>query len=146
MTDPFSDPHTAAVEEIKRLHDFIAGWFRGDEPAESFDAAFTDMLSPEFENIQPAGRVLSLSELIDPIRDAHGSNPDFQIEIRDPRLLGTYPKARLIHATYIEAQSGARNSVPPENLRRSTVLFSVQGRHLIWRHLHETAVSGTSDR
>ncbi|MEM7424215.1 MAG: hypothetical protein AAF334_10870 [Pseudomonadota bacterium] len=125
-----------AVEEIIRLHDFISGWFRGEiEPGE-FDAGFGDALHPSFENIQPSGAVLTRSDLLEPILAAHGRNSDFRIIIEEPRVLATWPT--LILATYVEFQTGARNSAP-ENRRRSTVLFEQQDR-LVWRHLHETAL------
>jgi hypothetical protein len=49
-------------------------------------------------------------------------------------------EAGLVLATYVEAQSGARNTTPADNLRHSTVLFERTGDRLVWRHLHETAV------
>jgi hypothetical protein len=42
--------------------------------------------------------------------------------------------------TYVEDQSGARNTTPADNLRRSTVLFERMAVRLVWRHLHETAI------
>lgn len=132
------DPAEALRTEVERLHAFISGWFRGEIVHDAFEAGFTDRMHPEFENIQPSGRVLKRADLIDPIRAAHGSNPDFRITIREPRVLGTWPG--LILGTYVEEQSGARNTDPPDNDRRSTALFLSDGPHLIWRHLQETAV------
>lgn len=125
-----------AIEEIIRLHDVISGWFRGDLPAARFDPDFADALHPGFENIQPSGAVLSRADLVDPIRAAHGTNPDFRITIEHPRVIATWPG--LILATYVEYQTGARNSAPM-NRRRSTVLFET-GPRLIWRHLQETGL------
>jgi hypothetical protein len=135
--DPFADPARAARIEIERLHAFIEGWFRGTMPKDRFADGFANWLHTGFENIQPSGKVLSRADLLDPIRDAHGANPDFGITIREVRLLGAWPEARLIHASYIEAQTGARNSAP-DNDRRSTVLFEVPVQRMIWRHLQET--------
>ena len=131
------DPFTLAETEIVRMHDTIAGWFRGDLAEDRFEPDFADVLHAEFENIQPSGEVLSKQDLLGPIRAAHGMNPDFRIEIEEPRLIATWPG--LILATYVEFQSGARNSAP-ENRRRSTVLFET-GPRLVWRHLQETGLS-----
>ena len=127
-----------ADAEIIRLHDVIAGWFRGEIKRDRFDPDFADALHPEFENIQPSGKVLAKGDLLGPIHAAHGVNPDFRIEIEAPRLIAAWPG--LILATYVEFQSGARNSVP-ENRRRSTVLFET-GPRLLWRHLQETGLPG----
>ncbi len=128
LTDP--------IEEIIRLHDVIAGWFRGEIAADRFGPEFADALHPEFENIQPSGSVLTKADLLDPIRAAHGANPDFRIAIERPRVIGTWPG--LVLATYVEYQTGARASAQ-ENRRRSTALFET-GPHLLWRHLQETGL------
>lgn len=135
-----ANPLAAARAEIERLHAFIEGWFRGDPAADRFAEGFANRLHTGFENIQPSGRVLTRGALLDPIRSARGTNPDFRIEIEDVRLLGAYPDARLVHATYVEAQFGARNTTPSDNRRRSTVLFEQPFNRLIWRHLQETAL------
>ena len=133
-----TQPHSA-IGEIVRLHDFISGWFRGEIARSEFDTGFSDMLHAEFVNIQPSGAVLTRAELLDPIGNAHGVNPDFRITIEEPRIVAEYPGAAV--ATYVEFQQGARNSAP-ENRRRSTVLFETTGARLIWRHLQETAMNG----
>jgi hypothetical protein len=133
-----ADLLAAATAEIVRLRDVIEGWFTGRLAEDRFDPDFADALHPEFENIQPSGLVGSREDLLDSLRAAHGANPDFRITIEEPRLLAVYPG--LILAGYIEAQTGARNS-PPENRRRSTVLFET-GDRLIWRYLQETALPG----
>lgn len=135
-----AEPLAAARAEIERLHAFIEGWFRGELAEDRFAEGFANRLHTAFENIQPSGRVLSRGELLDPIRAARGANPEFRIEIEDVRLLGAYRDARLIHATYIESQFGARNTTPADNRRRSTVLFEQPVNRLVWRHLQETAL------
>ncbi len=44
-------------------------------------------------------------------------------------------------AAYVEAQTGARNTTPADNLRHSTVLFERLAGRLAWRHVHETALN-----
>lgn len=130
------DTLTIVTAEVERLHDFISGWFRGEIENARFDPDFADALHPDFENIQPSGAVLSRASLIGPIRSAHGANPAFRITIEAPRVIAVYPG--LIAASYVEHQTGARNSTP-SNRRRSTVLFET-GERLIWRHLQETGL------
>ncbi len=128
-----------ATAEIIRLHDFISGWFRGEIARDAFEAGFAYALHEDFVNIQPSGEVLSKADLLDPIRNAHGANPDFRITIEEPHVVTQHPG--VILATYVEFQQGARNSTP-ENRRRSTVLFEPEGDRLIWRHLQETGMDG----
>lgn len=137
MTDSLLEEVRA---EVERLHDFFTGWFQGTIAADSFDSSIAACLHPKFENVQPAGHALTLESLLGALRRAHGSNPGFRIEVGDVRVLGEWPGAGLILAGYVEAQFGARNTVPADNLRRSTVLFERLDGRLIWRHVHETAM------
>ena len=143
MSD-LSDWNARVTSEIEALHAFIAAWFRGE--CERTDAAYRagllDRLAPDMVNIQPSGQTLSLDDLVEPIRAAYGVNPDFQIRISDVALRYIDQGSNLVMATYLEHQSGARNTVPSSNTRTSSVLFRVSeasGR-LIWLHIHETAV------
>lgn len=140
MIDPALANETVA--EIERLHCFFEGWFQGTLPGSALDEVLAPALHPDFENIQPAGTVLTRRVLLDSIADAHGTNPGFRIEIREPRMLGHWPGAGLILTGYVEAQFGARNTSPPDNLRRSTVLFEHANDRLVWRYVHETALPG----
>ena len=130
------DAFRTVHDEVVRLHDFIAGWFRGEIGDDRFDREFTAALHPDFENVQPSGAVLSRADLLEPIRAARGSSPDFRITIEEPRLLGMWPG--LILFAYVEFQTGARNSAA-ENRRRSTALFEA-GDRLVWRHLTEVGL------
>lgn len=131
-----------ALTEVEALHRFIAGWFQGAEAntSENFQTSFARRLDPRFINIQPAGRVLSRDALLSAIREGHGTNSDFTIEIRDLTVHREFDDGRLLLATYTEIQSGAKKSNPPTNARLSSVLFErVEGaEYLNWLHLHET--------
>ena len=125
-----------AGTEVVRLHAFLGAWFRGDVSSDRFGPDLEDVLHPDFETVQPSGLVLDRTALLDPLRAAYGQNPAFRITIEEPRLLGTW--RGLILFTYVERQTGARNSAP-ENRRRSTVLFETDPR-LVWRHLVEVGL------
>ena len=132
------------TSEINALHDFISAWFRGNAPKDrqTYDAGFSKRLTEEFFNIQPSGKILSKRDLGDPIFTAHGSNPDFHIEIEDVEIRFQSSDGTLIVASYVEVQHGAKNTHPPTNARRSTVLFSFDKatENLVWLHVHETAL------
>ena len=125
--------HDQALAEVVRLHDFLGAWFRGELARDRLEPDFAAALHPDFENVQPAGNVLTRKGIVEGIGNGYGTNPDFQIVIEAPRLLGTWPG--LILFQYVEAQTGARASAP-ENRRLSTVWFE-EGDRLIWRYLTE---------
>lgn len=126
--------------EIESLHRFFVKWFGGQCPSSDaeFETSFTVRFDPDFELIQPAGLVLSLTDLGEAVRGGHGSNPEFRIEIRNVRVHRQH--AELVLATYEEWQRNAKASTPPNNGRIATVLFqSVDApRQLRWLHVHET--------
>ena len=136
--------------EVRALHDFIAGWFRGDvaRDANLFEAAFSARLALAFVNIQPSGAILSRDSLIGAIRSGHGRNPDFRIVIEDCTLRQVTGKCAIV--TYTERQFGARNTSPADNARVSTVVFLLDDgdeqlderrfARATWLHIHETAV------
>ena len=132
--------------EIEALHDCIARWFRGEgeRSQERFSTEFISRLDAQFTNIQPSGQVLFRDELLGPIESAFGANPDFRITISNVTLLSGIGRGDrgLLVATYVEHQTGARNSSPAANDRISTVVFHRDDASgaLIWLHIHETAL------
>ncbi|MGI9401259.1 MAG: hypothetical protein ACR2O0_08405, partial [Rhizobiaceae bacterium] len=132
----------SALAEVERLHEFLGAWFRGELAQDRFESDFAAVLHPEFENVQPAGVILTRTGLADSIRAGRGANPDFRIMIDSPRLLGSWPG--LILFQYVEQQVGARASAS-ENRRLSTVLFEVDGKKLIWRYLTEIGLPASSE-
>jgi hypothetical protein len=137
-----SDLGAQVRAEIEALHDFLTGWFSGALPEgdEAFARGLADHLQPDFEIVLPSGTVHDRDGLLTPIRQAWGTNPGFSTTVRDVRVLGEWPAAGLVLAAYVEVQTGARNTTPADNLRRSTVLFERRAGRLLWRHLHETAL------
>ena len=129
-------------QDVETLHDFLAGWFRGELPNDdqTFDAGFAARLDRGFQNIQPNGGVLARDDICGGLRSAHGSNPDFRISIHDVSLRASFDHDRLLLATYLERQTGAKNTIPADNDRFSTTLMrrGDDGR-ITWLHLHETA-------
>jgi len=131
--------------EVETLHDFFTGWFSGalPESGEAFARGLADHLHPAFEIVLPSGTVHDRNGILTPVRQAWGTNPDFCTVVRDVRVLGEWmpgkSAAGLVLAAYVEAQTGARNTTPADNLRHATVLFERIAGRLVWRHLHETA-------
>lgn len=131
------DDFSLAHDEVVRLHDFLGAWFRGELTSEEIEKGLADVLHPDFENVQPAGVILTRDKIVEAIREGRGTNPDFRITIEKPRLLGSWPKMLLFQ--YVEYQTGARASAP-ENRRLSTALFEKDGEKLVWRYLTEVGL------
>lgn len=125
--------------EIEALHEFFVGWFTGALPERAFEETFLLRFAPDLVFIPPAGRLLGLADLSAAIRAGYASNPEFRIQIRnvqDRRTVDGY-----VLATYEEWQRNALASIPADNGRIATVLFSVS-EQLRWCHIHETSVPG----
>ena len=135
--------------EIESLHDFISAWFRGECAAsdDAFADGFTCRLDQNFINIQPSGEVLTRNDLLEPIRAAYGTNSEFRITISDVSVQHIDHDGGMVLATYVEHQSGARNTTPAANARISSVLFrNIAGDdRLLWLHIHETAVRALNE-
>ena len=130
------------AHEIEEVHRFLSDWFRGEVPNtdQAFAAGLRDRLAPGFENIQPAGRILQRDELLDAIEAGHGTSPAFRIAISDVRLRYASEDRSTVLATYVETQTGARQSAP-ENARISSVWMNrTADGTLQWLHIHETGV------
>lgn len=118
--------------EVRDLHAFFQQWFRGELPAT--DAGFARLagvMAPEFEIISPAGKILDRDGILAAVRERHGSDGGFTIEIRNHRHRAELADAALV--TYEEWQGGKG--------RISTALLRTQPsmpNGVEWLHVHET--------
>ena len=130
--------------EVVAFHDFVAQWFRGEvkDDALLFDQHMKQKLASDFINIQPSGLVLTRAELLDPIFQAHGVNPDFDISIREFHLMFVEKEDGFVVARYIEDQTGARNTTPSNNSRISSVGFRLEDQ-ILWQFCHETGLNAS---
>ncbi len=108
---------------------------------DTFPDRFTARFDAALVLIPPGGNFLRLPDLSSGIKNAHGSNADFRIAIRNVQVHRVTGNDVL--ATYEEWQRNAKASSPPDNGRRATVLFRADGdisspSRLIWVHVHET--------
>ncbi|MEM7136106.1 MAG: hypothetical protein AAF500_05970 [Myxococcota bacterium] len=130
---------SALLEEVRReivgLHGFFLDWFHGSASREDLDTRFLSRLHPELVFVPPEGHVLLASALKGAFDTAHGTNPDFKIQIRDVAIRHVIDDHVL--ATYTEWQVGARTSPQTNNARFSTVLMK-RGDPYQWLHIQET--------
>lgn len=137
----------ALRKEIEDLHVFFEDWFSGRSSSDEFAARFDHRFDEQTLLIQPGGAALPLDQFKEGLRAAHGSNPDFRIQIRNVTLRREFGELALV--TYEEWQRNALASRPPDNARVSSVLFDTSGETLTWLHIHETWLPEdqvTSDR
>ena len=120
--------------EIRSLHAFFVDWFSGEctETTSAFEGQFARRLHPDFTIVQPAGELMTRSDLINGVRSSYGKSPGFRIAIR--RVTVQLTAADIVVATYEEWQRNAVNSRPADNGRAATVVFANRQ----WRHVHET--------
>ncbi len=121
--------------EIEDLHEFFFGWFRWDLSEDAFDTMFIPRFSADLVFIPPAGQIFGVNELCIMIRSGYASNPKFRVQIRNVKVQREFDG--IVMATYEEWQRNALASLPPDNGRIATALFSI-GDSLQWLHIHET--------
>ncbi|MEO1017092.1 MAG: nuclear transport factor 2 family protein [Pseudomonadota bacterium] len=121
--------------EIVDLHRFFVGWFNGTLRPQELDSFIAPRLDDQTFYVTPDGNRLERDDLIGMLRQTHGSNPAFRIEVRDVRIRRDY--GDYVLATYTEWQKGARASAQSENARMTTVLLA-KTQPIKWLHIHET--------
>lgn len=121
--------------EIEELHVFFTDWFNGTIDPSALETRLLARLAPEFVVVPPNGSLMTVKDLAGSIRQGHGANPDFRIQIRDVTV--RFNAGDHVVATYTEWQTGARNSDHARNARISTVLLKM-GDPIQWLHLQET--------
>ncbi len=122
-------------EEVELLHRFFVRWFNGTAKPSELEEIFLPRMDDETFFVSPDGHRLERDSLVSMFGDAHGSNPEFRIDVRDVRLLRDLGDTLLI--TYCEWQRGARASARSDNGRVTTALLG-RGAPFKWLHVHET--------
>ena len=128
--------------DVEVVHAFISAWIRGDieHSKTAFEKEFATRFAKDFVNIQPAGSVLGRADLVSSIEDRYGANPDFHIGIRHCTLRRVWKGETTALATYVEDQQGAKNTIPANNSRISSLLVRFENdiNRPTWLHLHES--------
>ena len=122
-------------QEIDDLHVFFVEWFNGTADKDSYEARFVSRFDPGVIFVGPNGMLLEHEQLMGMMRDAHGSNPDFRIAIRDVTI--RQQSAEQLIVTYTEWQRNAINSDEADNGRLTTAVLSTT-KPFRWLHIHET--------
>ncbi len=116
------------VQEIIDVHVAIENWLgRGEGELSSLMAHF----AADFSMIAPTGGCLDYPALADFFQAQRGSRPALKIVVDDFVELAQWDNGAVIR--YRETQG--------DNVRWSTGVFRLQEGQIVWRHLHETALS-----
>lgn len=133
--------------EVIDFHRLFEAWFGGrcENSDVYFKTHLRNRLAPDFRIVMPAGRILRGAALLADMRQAHGTNLQFRINIRNIEVRSLGEDGKLILATYEEWQKNALNSKPPNNARIASALLKrddAAPNGLIWLHVHETWLPG----
>ncbi len=136
------DYRDAPAKEVVDLHVFFEDWFRGscENNEQVWGERLHARMDEDFYIVLPGGHGLSGSGFWPEMQGLYGSNPDFQINIRNiqqrPCSQGDW-----VILTYEEWQKGAKYSTPPNNARVATAILIKDAsapNGLRWVHVHET--------
>jgi len=123
--------------EIVELHEFFAGWFRGELEDSAF-VRFESVMARDFEMVAPSGVVLGREHIVEGVRGKRGSEGEgFAIEIRDVRE--RLSSGEIMVMAYEEWQRGGADEAWRGRL--STVVFRARSgapNGVEWAHVHET--------
>ena len=114
--------------EVIDAHQAIEAWLSegsGDALLSRFDA--------EFSMITLGGTAIDYSALSAMFSSQRGARPGLQITLDRLTLLAEWPQGAVVLYREHHHQPGQTPIV-----RWSSVLFTLQGERLLWRHLHET--------
>jgi hypothetical protein len=130
-----------ASREVRALHEFFVGWFRGDLTDFAPCAA---AFAADFRMITPDGAAHDRAAVMQRLIGARASAPaDFAIDILQPHV--AWQSADAVLLEYVERQY--RDGRIGE--RKSTGLFTDEiaaPRGVVWRHLQETWMTQDADK
>lgn len=125
------------VDEVIDAHVAIEQWLGGHAPAEAL-APLLDRFSSGFSMIALSGASLNRAALDALFGQGHGKRPGLQITVDELNTIDEWPTGAVVGYREVQTDSAGNTTV-----RRSTAVFAreADGR-VVWRHLHETPVSG----
>ena len=130
---------TRIENEIRELHQFFQDWYNNQlSPTDENFSRCVNVLHPNFTIIFPSGDQVHYQTLLKNLRNAHGSQANMRIWIKQIQVL--HQIGELVLATYEEWQE----TNGQETSRLSTVLFQkapTTPNGLRWLHVHETWIN-----
>ncbi|MGB0749722.1 MAG: hypothetical protein ACPGO3_13340 [Magnetospiraceae bacterium] len=122
----------------------VQAWINGSVPndAATYDA-FVALCTPDFSYVGPGGGKTDGPAFLEGMRGAHGSNPDFRLNLSDTPIEEIYDNGEILIAEVIEMQDGAKAVAKARHARRITAIFladatATHGYRVL--RLHETMI------
>jgi hypothetical protein len=129
------DLSSAALQEVRDFHDFLAGWFSGGSPTGGdVLAEQRRRFDPGLQYITPSGGVRDWAMIEDLLVETYGGEPSIDIEVRN--ALVRHADDHSVLVTYEEHQTGGIE----DNSRLTTALFVPKPdapNGVGWFHVHE---------
>lgn len=130
-------PGTNAIKnEIRCFHKFLENWIRGRVgfSERSFQSEISDHFARSFEFVMPDGSHMRRREILSVLRDLHGTDPTFRIEvkIRSMRAVGG--------GTFLALYEERQNEEGTTNRRLSLAVLTKRpgSNKITWLHCHES--------
>ena len=140
---PVSDLGRRCEQEIIDIEEFFEGWISGrlDSSDETF-ARFSGLLAPAFNIVGPTCILLTRIELLEYMRNQHGTDPQTSRWVENPRV--AHDVAGLVVVVFDEWQ--IRDGV----LKASTISVVATTKRddpdgIQWVHIHETPLIESTD-
>lgn len=124
-------------DAIVAQHDFFTAWVSGRCAGE--EAAFdegTRRLSRQLSVIMPGGKAFTFDVFAEYMRSNYASNPKFRIKIRN--VVIRHRVGDVLVVNYEEWERDAKDSIPANNGRLSTIVLRDRGTDFDILHVHET--------
>lgn len=142
VTTDVKDLEEKCIEEVKRLHSFLVGWFTG--AVKDKERSFQSMASSfatDFHMISPDGNIMTETEFLDGTKKSYGCHkgPGMVINMKNPKLMLGDSKHFFVFK-YEEFQTIGQ----VETGKVVTVVFRSSDKTangLEWAHVHETLMA-----
>lgn len=123
-------------QEILDAHEIIRHWLGDEEAKDDLCDNLLARFSPDFMMVSPAGVILNFDALNRFFRTQRGARKGLTLDIMAMQVVAESETGATVCYQEHQQIPGQQSS-----LRFSTAVFELDPQeHVIWRHLHETAL------
>lgn len=132
---------TQCESEVLRIHNFFVLWLKGvvSKSEKIFEKECGDALASDLVFIKTNGSVVQYSRLLEELYTAYDTQPDFDMKIRNTKVLHSYSDYCLV--MYEELHYSGETK---RESRQCTALFRANVHAPLgveWVHIHETNIA-----
>ncbi|VVD66730.1 hypothetical protein PAQ31011_00384 [Pandoraea aquatica] len=138
MSNHRSQLSSALAQEVIDAHIAIEQWLGGRAEPSALETLLA-RFSPAFSMIALSGARVNRAALDALFGQGHGKRPGLQIVVDEVDTIAQWPTGGVVG--YRETQTDDEGCT---TVRRSTAVLEREADgHIVWRHLHETPVTGS---